>query len=219
MLLMLILAPLLLAACQGRAVQYMDDSSFMTPSKANAAEVLVTVNGRPCLDVDGAPGLCALRIKSGEDLVIGLSGEPYAYQLTLTCSSGLQLNGQYSSPAGQVLRVTIPADKYGNLKSFTCIGEIFPQDRPEPSSSKFEFRAAVVSQAYVPREPVQVVERGDGRWYAEPGPYALYTLVKDSGVWRVYHRETSIHVSGPDVIVASESRECRMNLYRGTPAP
>jgi hypothetical protein len=211
-----LLSALALLACQGTKVTYMDDEAFLSPSAGNSPEESVTVNGRPCLDTDGGPGLYAVRAKSGSDLVVSLSGRPYAYQLDVTCSASVAFQGQYSAPAAQPLSFTIPAAAFSADKSFTCIGELHPQDRPEPVSTKFEFRASVVSSAYVPRESIQVLQRG-GRWYAEPGKYSLHTFVLDGGTWRYYREVTSVTVSGPGVTVTSESRQGRKNLYRPVP--
>lgn len=204
---------LLLVGCQHQ-VKYMDDSAFVSPAIGNSPEISVTVNGKPCVDTDGQPGLCAVRAKTGIDLTVQLSGEPYAYQLDLVCSSSLAFDGQFSSPSEQELTITVPSAKMVGLKSFTCIGTMLPQDRPEPVSSSFEFRATVVSADYQARESVQVTHEPSG-WKVYPGKYAMYTFVRDAGIWVYHSDDTSVDVSGPDVVVTSESRLGRRNVYRG----
>jgi hypothetical protein len=213
---MKILLVLLLVAfgCTGtRDISYIDDSAFLKPTLGNSPEHPLLLNGKGCLDIDGIPGLCSLRIKSDSDLEITLNGRDYSYQLELSCSAHVATNLQISVPGQQIQKINIPSERFKDSKSFICIGGIYPQDRPDEVSSKFEFRVKVISPDYESREEIQIYLE-DNQWFAAPGKYALHTYIYDNNQWKYYYKATSVKVTSPNILVLSESRLCRYNFYQ-----
>jgi hypothetical protein len=204
-----------LVGCQSpNRVDYMSDVAFMGPAAANSPEQPVAVNGRACLDTDGNPGLCSSRIVAGQELVLSLPGRPYPYQLVLACSAALKADAEYSVPAGEPFTVALktaglPAD----LKSFICMGELHPQDRPEEVSARFEVRAKLVEKAYEQAEIPRLRRDGDD-WYVDTGKYAFHVHVLDQGVWTYHRKASSVRVSGPQVLVEVETETCRRAVLR-----
>jgi hypothetical protein len=60
---------------------------------------------------------------------------------------------------------------------------------------------------------VRLRQEGD-EWYVDAGKYALYLHVRDGGKWRVYKKTASVRVSGPDVLVESETHLCRRSVLK-----
>ena len=136
--------------CSFHRLAYEADVAFKPAVAAESPEALVLVEGRPCLDVSGRPGLCSARF-GGHDLEITIVPRPEAYRLTLYCSNSLVDLAQ-DVEGRKEHRVIVPKEAIArsHLAAFTCVGEIFP---PSPSASiSFEVRVRAVDPAYVPRE-------------------------------------------------------------------
>jgi len=209
-----LLLALISSGCQSRSeIKYMDDSAFLSPTSANSPEAFVSVNNFPCVDVEGIPGLCSIRIKQNQSLKISLSGKPYPYQLSLVCSENVKVNQEFSLPAKEKFSFEISSQNFKSMKSFICIGEIYPQDRPEEVSSKFEIRVKILDENYETGEQIRLEKQSDG-YYLNFGKYAKYVHVYDQGKWYFYSKSPSVKVSSPDVFAIAETQTCRYSFFK-----
>lgn len=212
----ILLIPLLLAvvmvilSCS--SLPYSDDVGFLVSAQANSPEAPIYLNGAACKDMDGNPGLCSKRIRSTDTLVIHFDPLSYGYNLQVSCSSPIVVPGA-TVPAGQPFDLSItPAQMAGRL-SFICIGEIFPQDRTQPSSSKWEIRIVVSDVNYVSREQMNLIRKGNTD-YLILGKYARTSWVYDGKSWKQYKKKTIVPLKDASKAMAmSESYSSRWNYY------
>lgn len=185
-------------------LKYIPDLHYVSPAAANSPELLVLLNGVVCADLSGAPGLCALRAVEGSTINLQIPGQAYAYDLSLVCSDSTGFTQKLSSLSENILSIPLAVPSLAVTKSFTCIGELFPSDRPQPISSRFEFRVKIVAADY------QALERPhyqDG--FLVLGSHSLHAYVQDSGVWQYYHKVPDVKVIDPTAPCIVESASGR----------
>lgn len=166
---------LLLTSCQ-----YEDDFTFMSDARANYFSEEVTVNNYLCKDITGAPGACSIQIPNNLDLTLKLAPRPYEYRVTITCSSKLGFEVNTTVLENTERLITIPKDKIAAIDSFTCIGEVFPQDRPEAVSMKFEVRTKVYNAELIKLDEPRIDISSKGKADILVGIYAKHTKVCNS---------------------------------------
>jgi hypothetical protein len=201
-----------LASCT--TLKYQDDLGFLVSAQAESPEFPVYFNSKLCRDTDLVPGLCSKRIRSTDTLKIELPGRSYGYRLDLTCSQALGESQSFNVQAGKSFTHEITPDKFAKLKSFICMGEVFPTDRPQPMSAQWEVRVKVVDAAYTPREAAYITH-DKGKTYLVLGSHAREAWVWDEGAWRHYDKTTVVEIKGDEHAVAaySESYQMRFNAY------
>src|SRR5574343_458180 len=122
------------ASCE--SIKYKDAVGFLSSAQANSPEQFVLVNGKPCIDMDGIPGLCAKRIASNQTISFKFERQQYAYRVSIKCTAETGVNASWDVRQGEAFEYKITPDKFSPLRLFTCIGDIFPGDRSDPISSK-----------------------------------------------------------------------------------
>jgi hypothetical protein len=198
---------LLFTACM--SLPYKDDTGFLVSAQADSPEFPVYVNGTLCKDLDNNPGLCSKRLKSNEALAFHFDPQTYAYDLTIACTSPLTVPAS-TVPSGVPFDLTISPTDFPPGDSFICIGEVLPQDRPQPLSAKWEVRVVIFDSAYEARESI---------FYSKPylvlGTYARSSWVFDGSKWKQYKSKTYVKVDDPTKVQAySESYAERFNFFQ-----
>ena len=146
----------LLAAISCQQMKYASDLGFLNSAQANSPEYLVKINGKFCKDLDGQIGLCAKRVKSDEKITFVLDKRPYSYRLNVDCSSLVDFKLSVDVLEDNVFEFSIDPELFKEAKSFTCIGEVFPQDRPQEVSAFWHSRFVVFDKEYQARESIYV---------------------------------------------------------------
>ncbi len=194
-------------------LKYRNDFGFLVSAQANSPEFPVRLNGSLCVDSDRRPGLCAKRVRSSETIRISFEPQTYAYLVTLTCTSGVKVPPPGNVIAGEPFSFTLSPDDFREFKSFTCIGEISPQDREAPVSASFRAHFVVVDANYAEREAAYLTAR-NGKTYLVLGQFARSARVFDQGRWRLVEKRPIVEVKGdPEKVAAySESYAMRFNF-------
>lgn len=203
----------LLFSCTTSKITYIDDTAFLQPAIANSPEELVSVNSHPCIDIEGLPGMCSLRVFEGSTIDLTVSGKPYPFQLSISCSDAVKFDKEISVEAKTITKLIIPVPLLEITKSFTCIGEIYPQDRSQQISSKFELRVKIIDKNYEVLETPRIISK-EGNTYVVVGKYALHTFVKDNGIWKYYFKDSIVKVSGNKLIIMTESFSGRKSFFK-----
>lgn len=165
-----LLISFMIASC--KQLPYEADLGFLNSAQANSMEYLAKINGKHCKDLDGLIGLCAKRINSDEDLVFEFDPRPYSYRLNVRCSQAIDVDFSVDVMKDKTYNFKIISSKYGQERSFTCIGEVFPDDRDQQVSATFQVRVIIRDAAYLPRE--EIYQEGD---YVILGKNAKYATV------------------------------------------
>ncbi len=199
-----------LASCN--SLPYKDDVGFLVSAQANSPEFPVYINGKLCTDMEGFVGLCSKRIRSTEDVTFKFDPQSYPYLLTVSCTQGVTPVPPATVPAGDRFTFTIKAEDFSQFRSFTCIGEVGPQDRSPPISAKFRVTFVVVDSEYVQRERIYLKKDGKKN-YVVLGQHAKDSWVKDSNGWHRFKKMTFVQVFGDpsNVKAYSQSYAMRMN--------
>lgn len=197
-------------------IPYQDDKGFINSAQANSFEFLVLVNGKVCKDMDGIVGMCSKRVKSTDSLEFKIEPLEYAYRLKVVCSKEIGVNFTRDYPANTPVTFTITPTDYQEVKTFVCIGELFPTDRPEEISFKWQIRVEVIDAKYLKREEIFVQETGGDR-YLVLGQNARLSKVYINGKLHE-HREKAIIKLPRKAVVAevkamSESYMGRFNYF------
>ncbi len=101
----------------------------------------------------------------------------------------------------------IPPGNFLSVRSFTCNGEIHPEDRVNSVSAKWHLRALIYDAVYTPRE---VMYHRDGKLIL--GKHAKHSRVCHDGKCKIYKKKTVVKV--PEGATAiSESEVMRFNAY------
>ena len=201
-----------LVGCVHR-LEYKPDLGFLVSAIAESPEVPVMIDGYNCEDMSGRTGLCSLRIKSFRDLVFQFYPRQYPYRLHLVCSNKVGFEESYDVERDKDFHVTINHKKYDQLDSFICVGEIFPRDRPDKVSGKFEVRVKVITPQYTEREKMRL-EKDGSEYFLVLGEHALYSRIYDNGKWKSYYKTVRLQVHDTDSLQAvSESHSFRVNKY------
>lgn len=201
--LVFLFAILIAISCQ-HLLPYKPDTGFLNSAQANSPEYLVRINGVYCKDMDGSIGLCAKRVRSDEKISFHLDSRPYAYRLNVTCSSNVGFNLSIDILQNASFDFDIDAGKFSNSKSFTCVGEVFPQDREESVSAFWHARFVVYDKDYQAREAIY----SDGK-NVILGQYAKYSVINDD----IKLKNTSVYKFKDIKRAFSESEMMRFNYY------
>ena len=145
---------IMVTACSCTPLKYEADIGFLNSAQANSMEYLVKIGNKTCKDVDGIVGLCAKRIASNEDAVFNLEKRPYGYRLNVECSKAIDFKLSIDVLKETNFSFKIPSANYGEEKSFTCIGEVFPDDREQSVSASFSVRFIIFDAQYRSREEI-----------------------------------------------------------------
>lgn len=195
---------ILLTACSCQPIKYQADLGFLNSAQANSPEYLVKINGKYCKDMDGQIGLCAKRIKSNEKIRFIMDKRAYSYRLNVGCSSLVDFNLSVDVLENAVFEFSIDPEAFKEAKSFTCIGEIFPQDRKEEISAFWHTRFVVVDENYQGRESIY---SQDGILVL--GQNAKYSLLNED---KIIKKKASVKSDGVEKAY-SESETMRFNYY------
>jgi hypothetical protein len=199
------------------SIKYSEDLGMMISAVANSPEFPVYINNKLCKDIEGIFGACTKRLKSNESTQFSFEAQQYSYRMALQCSRETGIDLSFDIPKGQVFAYIIPNSAYSALRSFTCIGSIYPQDRDYPVSSKFEVRFIVIDQNYLGRESM-LIYNVKGKNYLVLGQHAKYSTVWDEKngkkITSTLKEKTIQQVYSPDKVRAfSESSHARWNYY------
>jgi len=205
---------LVLCGCTTTEIQYRPDIGFLVSAVADSPEFPVRIDGYNCEDMSGKPGLCSLRLKQYRILKFQFEPRQYAYRLHIVCSKATGFEQSYDVDVDKPLLVEMPYKHYENLKSFICIGEVFPRDREDKISAKFEVRVKLIGKEYVEREKMRLEKDGDD-YYLVLGEHAYFSRVYDKGEWKSYKKKTKIQVFDiPSLMAYSESYSFRVNSFK-----
>lgn len=200
---MLFLLIILVCSCQ--SIKYEDDLGFLNSAQAGNPEFLVKVNRKPCIDMDKKVGLCAKRIRSNETIVLSHEARPYSYMFELTCTKSIDSNQTINVDVNEPLEITILPQAFNHKTQFTCVGEVFPDDR-KLVSSKWHIRFVLVDEKFREREAIYLKKK-TGKEHVVFGKYALFSTM---GGKTLKKKTAQKYTGGP---VYSESRLMRFNYY------
>lgn len=195
---------LLISACACKGIRYSSDLGFLNSAQANSPEYLVKINGSFCKDMDGSIGLCAKRIKSESEISFKLDPRPYSYRLNVSCTSSVNFNLSVDVEKNQSFSFKIPPEAFNGLLSFTCIGEVFPNDREESVSAFWHSRFVVFDKNYQARE--QIYTRGE---YLILGQNAKYSLINEE----IQVKNKAVYKIEEPTKAYSESQLMRFNYW------
>lgn len=194
---------IIIASCQS-VIKYKSDLGFMNSAQANSPEYLVKVDGSVCKDMDNQVGLCAKRVKSDHVISFKMDKRPYSYRLNVKCSSQVDFSLSKDIPEEENFEFSIEASQYSEVTSFTCFGEVFPQDRPQTISAFWHVRFVVFDKNYQAREQIYSM---DDRLIL--GQNAKYSLLNETIL--VKHKTNT--KLAPVKRAYSESEVMRFNFY------
>ena len=189
-------------------IKYEDDIGFLNSAQANSMEYMIQVDGFVCKDVEGKIGACTKRVKSKNDIVLEQDPRPYGYRLEIKCTSGTNIDFAVDVLPNTKWVYKIDRAKFSTFKSFSCQGEIFPDDRSNPISALWQVRFIVVDSAYKPRETMYYAEKK----YVVLGKHAKHSRVCFNGECENHHKDTVVE-TGKLAQAWSESELMRINYY------
>lgn len=203
-----------LTGCRSGAIKYESDIGFLNSAQANSMEFPIKIKGRVCLDLEGMTGLCSTRMDSNQDFTMTIDPQSYSYRYKLTCSREINADQARDVMADVPMKITIPKANLVGVKSFICIGEIFPADRPQELSAKWEVRVKVQDVKYQEREAIYETTSGKNKVLVV-GRNALYTRVCYAEDCRSYTKQTTIKKEDKvGLSIYSESYNMRYNYYK-----
>ena len=189
------------------SIPYKDDVSFLNSSQSGSYEYPAYVAGKVCKDMDGNIGACVKQVSGNKAVNFVIDPQSYSYTLQFKCSK-IGVSWDKDVPAGQRFPWSLPPESFSKEVSFTCEGEVFPHDRPNSDSAKFQIRILVVDPSYNKREVIHVVEG-----YLVLGQYAKFSRVCYSNqTCKRYKKETAVKEKGV-VFAYSESERMRFNQW------
>jgi hypothetical protein len=205
---------LMLSGCRSGAIKYENDIGFLNSAQANSMEFPIKIKGKVCLDLEGITGLCSTRIDSNQDFTMSIDPQSYSYRYKLTCSREINADQSSDVMANVPMKIIVPKANIVGIKSFICIGEIFPADRPQELSAKWEVRVKVQDVKYQKRESIYETTSGKDKIMVI-GRNALYTRVCYAEECRSYTKQTSIKKEDKvGLSIYSESYNMRYNFYK-----
>jgi hypothetical protein len=190
------------------SLPYKDDAGYLNSAQAGSYEFPVSVNGKPCKDMDGVLGACTKQIKNDQALVVDLPERPYAYRLDIQCSMPLGVSFPVDVQKNSPYRLEIKPEAFADLISWTCKGEVFPYDRDQAVSAMWQVRVLVRDPAYQGREKIYTK---DGKVIVL-GAHAKYSDICDSRGCRQEKEKTVAGYKG-SVKAISESEVMRFNTF------
>jgi hypothetical protein len=200
--------------CSCVNIPYEDDKGFLNSAQANSFEFLVYANGKVCKDMDDQVGLCSKRIKNNDNLEFKIDPLEYAYRLNVTCTKELNANFTRDYPEKTTIKFSITPAQYQSVKTFVCIGEIFPTDRPDEISFKWQIRVEITDQKYLGREQIFIQKKGK-QSYLVLGQNARLSKVSYNGKIHSYKNDAIVHIpeDAKDLKASSESYMGRFNYF------
>lgn len=204
------------ASCGG--IPYNDDVGAQASAQANSHEVPVRVQGEVCRDLKKKPGACMVQIKSDEAVRVRIDPMDYSYRLLITCTTGMDVPASVSVAANQVYTLTIEPKVFQDFRTFSCIGEISPDDRPQQLSGKWRMSAIVVDASYQKMDGMYVGNQ-DNKNYLVNGENCRTAWILMDGKWTRYSKTTAVEIKGPleGVRGYCESMAMRYTSYRLAP--
>lgn len=199
----------MIVGCACNPIKYEADLGFLNSAQANSFEYFVRINGTPCKDMDNKIGLCAKRVESNQSLKFEIDSKPYSYTLSVRCTK--ELNSDFSVNVAKEVpySFTIKPESFATVKSFTCIGEVFPEDRDQEISANFQVRAIVVDSNYVEREIVTTTKVKKDT-YLIFGKHSRYVFLNG----KFYNKQPMIKIDPNAVNIGySESERMRFNYW------
>jgi len=208
-LMFLLLVTTILVSCSCNPIKYKSDLGFMNSAQANSLEYFVRVNGSPCKDMDGKMGLCAKRIESNKALNFSMEAREYGYEFSLSCTKAINSDFTISIEKGKPYSFIIVPEKFLDVRSFTCIGEIVPNDRDQQISAKWYVRVVIFDGKYVEREAIYKTTKRKKDWLIF-GKHARYVYING----KRFKKRTGIEIKGEGPFFGySESERMRFNYY------
>lgn len=198
-----------------KSLKYQADiGDMIIPSGyAQSPEFPISVNGKPCKDVDNIMGFCTIRVKSNQNLRITLANRPYDYRLKIKTSTNIT----FATISKEVLKNTneeiiIPFDTYNGQNVFNIQGEVFPNDRPEPISAMFDIRVRIIREDYLAStNPYLDIEKNVFVF----GLNALHSDMKFSNnLWEYNNKKVYIENKKPCFVI-TETERMRFAYYYG----
>jgi hypothetical protein len=214
-LLLFMITFLVAASCQ--LIKYNHDIAFIPSAQANSMEMLLRVNGKECVDMDGIVGLCAKRVADNSKLKFTQEKRPYSYRFTLRCSSWVSHIEFGGSKTPAEFSVDVPRDTELEFyiysedvdgTGYTCVGETFPDDREESISAKWKVSVTIFDHKYNARENIWFTTN-KGRDYIIFGEHALYSTMFGS----TYKKATCRKIKNKPTFAYSESYQMRFNYW------
>ena len=201
-----------IVACS--SIKYKDDLGFLVSAQANSTEYPIHVNGKLCIDLDGQTGLCSKRVKSNEPVTFSVDPQPYSYKFQITCSKGTGIEKESRDvESNKSFEFKILPAQFDTLLVFSCVGNVYPADRPQPMAAKFRVQINVYDAEYTGREEMYVTKK-QGKNVLVLGTHARTSFVNDGAGWKRYTEKTYVEVKNPATVVAwSESYNMRYNGY------
>lgn len=147
--LILMLLVLCFASC--KQLKYVADMQFNPSAYANSPEYPVQINGKWCVDGSGMGGFCVVRQPEEKDMLIRIQPQLYGYRIRVQCSSLTGIDVTYDILPQKEFTMTISKEKFKEFNVISCVGNIYPSDRPEPIGAMFELRARVIRNDYTPK--------------------------------------------------------------------
>lgn len=141
-----------------------------------------------CKDSQGKVGLCSFRVYRDSDpgITIKVIERPYSYNFKMSCADQLGFPPiDYPVVKDKPYSVTIPNKLFVNIeKTFTCNGELYPNDR-ETASILFRFHISLVKADFQELEtPIRIQD------VISLGEHALYSICGDSAGIKTFHKKT-----------------------------
>lgn len=197
----LLIALVTFVSCQH--IKYRADIGFLNSAQANSPEYLVLIGSKVCKDMDGIVGLCSKRVRSDRNIEFKMDKRPYGYRLNVTCSSNVNFTMSIDVLPEKSFEFSLPHENFSLVKSFTCLGEVFPMDRDQEVSAFWHARFVVYDGSYQAREKIS--QQGD---YLVLGQSARHISVDG----KMVSKKTAIKASGVKQVY-TESEQMRINYY------
>ena len=185
-------------------LKYVSDKFSISSASAKSYEYPIFINRTMCLDLNKRPGLCALQHKHSIPLKIEVDPRPYSYLFFIRCTKDL-FRKRFDVPKGKRVELEIDPDTFQNFNGFSCIGEVFPDDR-EKVSARFNFLVRLVKADYIFREDIDFYNRS--KKHLALGRYSLYSTI--DGVTK--KKKTIIKINS-DTKVYTESYAMMFNQF------
>lgn len=188
-------------------LKYEADIGFLNSAQANSYEYPIKVAGNECKDMDGRFGACVKQHRSDRDLGFRIDPQNYSYRLVVNCSSAIDSDFTVDVERERAYSWAIAWQKFSTVRSFTCIGEIFPQDRDNSLSGKWHVRVLIHDGEYSRRENIYY---RDGHLVL--GKHAKHSMVCHDGKCERHHEKTVVKTPR-NSFAYSESEVMRFNAY------
>lgn len=206
------LALFCLGATQCTSIPYEADIGFLNSAQANSHEWPVRVADALCADMEGLPGACTKRVLSNAPVKLSHDARPYGYRIDVRCTAATGVGFSMDVPPNAVWEYELTPDKFQALRSFTCQGEVFPEDRDNSLSAIWQIRFLVVDQAYKARETPYISGSSDDQILVV-GKNAKYATFCVEDECEMKREKTTIEFS-QGMIAYSESEVMRFNYFR-----